>query len=130
LGFYSDASGSQHYPPPLGSLYPDRGDFVAFVGRISSRSFVRRAVGNFRATARFPSVGGTAPGLLAGIDWSDHWAFEQVGIPALMVTDTAPFRYPHYHAVTDTADKVDYPRLARVVTGLDAMIRRWAATPP
>jgi hypothetical protein len=42
-----------------------------------------------------------------------------------MITDTAPFRYPHYHSLKDTPDKVDYDRLARVVTGLETMIRRW-----
>ena len=40
-----------------------------------------------------------------------------------MVTDTAPYRYPYYHTMQDTPDKVDYERLARVVTGLDGMLR-------
>ena len=130
LGFYSDEEGSQRYPPPLGLLYPTKGDFVAFVGLTSSRSFVRDAVGSFRAVAPFPSVGGTAPGFIPGIDWSDHWSFEQVGIPSLMITDTALFRYPHYHAPADTPDKVDYERLARVVSGLEQVIRRWASGTP
>ncbi|HMJ93361.1 MAG TPA: M28 family peptidase [Allosphingosinicella sp.] len=128
LGFYSDVENSQHYPPPLGMLYPTKGDFVAFVGLTSSRSFLRRAVGDFRDVAAFPSVGGTAPGFVQGIDWSDHWAFEEQGMPALMVTDTAPFRYPHYHSPSDTPDKVDYERLARIVSGLEKMIRRWAVS--
>ncbi|MGZ8998227.1 MAG: M28 family peptidase, partial [Allosphingosinicella sp.] len=128
LGFYSDRPRSQHYPTPLDMLYPDKGDFVAFVGQTSSRAFVRRTVGAFRAVAPFPSQGGTAPSFLQGIDWSDHWSFGQVGIPALMVTDTAPFRYPHYHSPSDTPDKVDAERLARVVTGLELVIRGWAAS--
>lgn len=127
LGFYSERPNSQHYPPPLGMLYPTTGDFVAFVGLTSSRAFVRRTVRDFRAHAPFPSVGGTAPGFVQGIDWSDHWSFEQVGIPALMLTDTAPFRYPHYHSRDDTPDKVDYRRLARVTAGLERMVRAWAA---
>jgi hypothetical protein len=126
LGYYSDSPNSQHYPPPLGLLYPKTGNFVAFVGTTSSRAWVRRTVGAFRAAAAFPSVGGTAPGFVQGIDWSDHWAFEQTGVPALMVTDTAPFRYPHYHSLEDTPDKVDYKRLARIVTGLEKMVRDWA----
>lgn len=125
LGFYSDEENSQHYPPPLGLLYPTKGDFVAFVGLTSSRTFVQRAVGSFREVAAFPSVGGTAPGFVQGIDWSDHWAYEQMGMPALMVTDTAPFRYPHYHTPRDTPDRIDYERLARVVSGLEKMIRKW-----
>jgi hypothetical protein len=129
LGYYSDQPHSQKYPPPLGLLYPNTGNFVAFVGLTSSRSWVREAVRSFRAAAAFPSVGGTAPGAIPGIDWSDHWAFEQVGIPALMLTDTAPFRYPYYHTREDTPDKVDYERLARVVSGLEGMIRDWAGKP-
>jgi hypothetical protein len=125
LGFYSDEVHSQRYPPPLGLLYPTTGNFVAFVGLTSSRSLVRRTVDSFRSVASFPSVGGTAPAAIPGIDWSDHWSFEQVGVPSLMVTDTAPFRYPHYHTPADTPDKVDYERLARVVWGLERVIRGW-----
>ncbi|HLM42183.1 MAG TPA: M28 family peptidase [Microvirga sp.] len=128
LGFYSDEEHSQHYPPPLGLLYPNKGNFIAFVGLTSSRALVRRMVGSFRDLAPFPSVGGTAPGIIPGIDWSDHWSFEQVGIPALMITDTAPFRYPHYHSSADNPDKVDYERLARVVSGLGQVIRDWAGS--
>ena len=72
LGFYSDKEHSQRYPPPLGFLYPSKGNFVAFVGLTSSRAFVRRMVGAFRASIPFPSIGGTAPGFIPGIDWSDH----------------------------------------------------------
>jgi Zn-dependent M28 family amino/carboxypeptidase len=129
LGFYSDVEHSQRYPPPLGLLYPTTGNFVAFVGLISSRAFLRETVASFRALAAFPSVGGTAPGFIPGIDWSDHWSFEQVGIPALMITDTAPFRYPHYHTAADSPDKVDYDRLARVISGLEQVIRDRAGPP-
>jgi hypothetical protein len=126
LGFYRDSPGSQHYPPPLGAFYPDRGDFVAFVGTTESRAWVRHVVRDFRAVARFPSEGGVAPAFLQGIDWSDHWSFGKVGVPALMVTDTAPFRYPFYHTTADTADKVDFTRLARVVAALERMAGLWA----
>ena len=42
--------------------------------------------------------------------------------PAIMVTDTAPFRFPHYHKATDTIDKVNFDRMARVVRGLDKVV--------
>ncbi|HSI17320.1 MAG TPA: M28 family peptidase, partial [Sphingomonas sp.] len=125
IGYYSDRPHSQRYPFPLDMLYPDRGNFIAFVGMTSSRGFVRKTTGAFRDTARFPSVGGSAPGFLQGIDWSDHWSFAQTGVPALMITDTAVFRYRFYHTANDTPDKVDYDRLARVVTDLDSVIRTW-----
>jgi len=127
MGFFSDVQGSQHYPAPFGSFYPSAGNFIAFVGTTGSRGFVRRTVAGFRSVAAFPSVGGTGPAFLQGIDWSDHWAFEQSGFPALMVTDTAPFRYPWYHSPEDSPDKVDYPRLSRVVAGLARLLGRWGA---
>jgi hypothetical protein len=123
LGFYSDAPGSQRYPPPFGLIYPDRADFVAFVGLPGARALVREAIGSFRAHTAFPSVGGVAPGIIPGIDWSDHWSFAQFGFPAVMITDTALFRYPHYHALNDTPDKVDYARLARVTEGIARIVR-------
>jgi hypothetical protein len=63
------------------------------------------------------------------VSWSDHWSFWQVGYPALMVTDTAPFRYPHYRRATDMPDKVDYDRMARVVAGVEAVVRELGSPP-
>ena len=85
-------------------------------------ALVRRLVDKFRKEARFPSEGAALPSALPGIGWSDHWAFWQAGYPAVMVTDTAPFRNPHYHRSTDTPERVDYERLTRVVIGLEAVI--------
>jgi hypothetical protein len=45
-----------------------------------------------------------------------------------MVTDTALYRYPHYHAPNDTPDQIDYERLARVVAGLHRVSLDLAAT--
>jgi hypothetical protein len=106
----------------LGYQYPSIGDFVSFVGNVDSRSVVQRAVRAFRVRAQFPSEGGAFPGGLPGVGWSDHSSFWAVGYPAIMVTDTAPFRYPHYHQRTDTPDKVDYDSLARVVDGLEGVV--------
>ncbi len=122
MGCYSEAENSQHYPPPFHLLYPDRGNFIGFIGNLGSRSLVRQCVRSFRAHAQFPSEGGALPGFITGVGWSDHWAFWQVGYPGVMVTDTAPFRYPHYHLASDTPDKLDYARLARVTLGLRAVI--------
>ena len=119
IGYYSDVANSQHYPSRLYHLlYPDTGNFIGFVGNLSSRRLVRRCLASFRRETAFPAEGVAAPGWMGGIHWSDHWSFWQEGYPALMVTDTAPFRYPHYHAPDDTPDRIDYPRLARVVAGL------------
>jgi hypothetical protein len=123
LGYYASEPGSQRYPWPFGLLFPDRGDFVAFVGTLDARALVRASIGSFRSHTKFPTIGGVAPASIPGIDWSDHWAFTQQGFPALMITDTAPFRYPHYHTFRDTPDKVDADSLARIVKGIERMIR-------
>ncbi|MBX7532096.1 M28 family peptidase [Qipengyuania sp. 1XM1-15A] len=123
IGYFSDEAGSQDFPFPLSLRYPDTGNFVAFVGEWSSRDFLRDAIGGFREKARIASEGGAPPPLFRGTDWSDHWGYSEQGIPAIMVTDTAIFRNPHYHRQTDTADTLDYVRMALVVEGL----RGWLA---
>lgn len=118
IGYYTDQPASQRYPFPFSLFYPDTGNFVGFVGNLSSRQLVRRAIGAFRASTPFPSEGVAAPSGMEGVHWSDHWSFWQAGYPAIMVTDTALFRYSHYHAATDTPEQLDYTGLARVTGGL------------
>ena len=60
--------------------------------------------------------------LLTAIGMSDHWSFWQNGYPGLMVTDTAPFRYPYYHQPQDTSYRICYGEFARVVSGLEKVI--------
>jgi len=126
LGYYRDAPGTQHYPPPLGWLYPERADFIAFVGDLGARRLVRRAIAAFRRHAKFPSEGVAAPAFIAGVTWSDHWSFRSQGYAAIMITDTAFNRYPHYHRPSDTPEKLDYLRMARVTLGLAALIKELA----
>ncbi|MBI5833385.1 MAG: M28 family peptidase [Armatimonadetes bacterium] len=123
IGYFDARPGTQRYPGPsyanpLDLFYSDRGDFVAFVGNATSGRLVRRSVGSFRAQVPFPSEGMAATNSIPGIGWSDHWSFWKAGYPALMVTDTAPFRNPHYHQPTDRPETLDFDRFARVVSGL------------
>jgi len=118
IGMYSDAEGSQRYPAGFKSLYPSKGNFIAFIGNLGSRGLVRDAVHSFRASTKFPSEGSAVPAAVPGVGWSDHWAFWEQGYPAIMVTDTAIFRNPNYHQPTDQPDTLDYDRMARVVHGL------------
>lgn len=122
IGYYSDAPGSQHYPFPLSVLYPDTANFIGFVGNLPSRTLVRDALRTFRQTTAFPAEGASVPEWITGVGWSDHWSFWQFGYKAIMVTDTAFYRYAHYHTGQDTADRIDYERLARVVAGLARVI--------
>jgi hypothetical protein len=130
MGFYSDAPGSQEYPFPLSLFYPDTADFIAFVGNTRSRSLVRTALSSFRESTPFPSEGAAVPGLVPGVGWSDHWSFWQVGYPALMVTDTALFRYTAYHTADDTPDKIRYDRMARVVAGVARVVSELGVSGP
>ena len=123
IGCFTDKPDSQKYPAPLGLCYPSTGNFIAFVGNVGSRSLVRRCVKTFRDRAAFPSEGAALPGWLPGVGWSDHESFWENGFPAVMVTDTAPFRFPQYHLRGDTPDKIDFDRCARVVAGVEHVIR-------
>jgi Zn-dependent M28 family amino/carboxypeptidase len=126
LGAFSDEPGSQRYPPPLSFFFPSTANFVAFVGLPGSRTFLHKVVASFRSHTAFPSIGGVGPDLIPGLGWSDHWAFRKFRYPAIMLTDTAFFRYPHYHKPTDTPEKVDYARLARITIGLERVVREIA----
>jgi hypothetical protein len=131
LGYYSDAPGSQHFPVPLFKLfYPSRGNFVAFVSDYRSRPLLKRAVAAFRGNSNFPVECIAMFRRVAGIGWSDHASFWREGYPAVMVTDTALFRYPHYHSPEDTPDKVNYESLARVTEGLSGAVAALAEEQP
>ncbi|MGH9312465.1 MAG: M28 family peptidase, partial [Vicinamibacterales bacterium] len=122
VGYYSDAANSQRYPFPFNLFYPATGDFIAFVANVRSRALLHQTMRSFRRHARLPSEGAAAPAGIEGIGWSDHWAFWQHGYPGVMITDTALFRYPHYHTALDTPDRIDYPRMARLVAGLARVV--------
>ncbi|HEU5320401.1 MAG TPA: M28 family peptidase, partial [Methylomirabilota bacterium] len=118
IGYYSDAPRSQTYPAGLGLVYPHTGNFIGVVGDLHSRALVHGVEGSLRRHSPVPCVAAALPGFLPGVGWSDQWAFWQQGYRALMITDTAPFRYPAYHTADDTPDKLDYDRMTRVVWGL------------
>lgn len=122
LGYYSDEPGSQQYVPPLNFFYPDRGNFIAFVGNLGSRSLVTKALTGFRKYASFPSEGIAAPAMLPGVSWSDHRSFWKHGYRAIMATDTAFYRNPHYHTARDRPETLDYEKMTYVVRGMQKVI--------
>lgn len=123
IGAYYDQPGTQEFPVPLNLVYRDTANFITFVGMPLGRDLVHAALGSFRRRTQFPSIGGVAHSFIRGIALSDHASFHAHGVPAIMITDTAFFRYPHYHRATDTPDKLDYERMARVTEGLARMLR-------
>jgi hypothetical protein len=129
LGYFSNEVGSQKYPFPFNLFYPERGNFIGFIGNYASRDWVRRVVRNFRELAAFPSEGAAAPERFKDIARSDHWSFWQFDCPALMVTDTSNFRFPYLHGEEDTPDKVDFEAMARITVGLAKVIVKLAQAP-
>lgn len=126
IGYYNDSPGSQKYPPPVAMLYPATGNFIGIIGNLASRDLVRCVVGTFRRSESFPSEGAILPESIRGISLSDHWAFWREGYPAVMITDTAKFRYPYFHTREDMPDKLDFNRMARVVRGLEYVVAELA----
>jgi Zn-dependent M28 family amino/carboxypeptidase len=120
IGCYSDTPGSQIYPPLFSLFYPNRGNFLGIVVDFRSRTALRRLAAAFRAHSDFPLQTASTFRFIPGVSWSDHRSFWRQGYRAVMVTDTAPYRYPHYHAASDTPDKLAYPELTRVTLGLFA----------
>lgn len=124
IGYYSDKPDSQRFPvAALAMLYPKTGNFLTFIGKLDSRTLLTKCASSFIAAAKFPTQTLAAPPELSGVDFSDQLSFWRVGYPGIMVTDTAPYRYPHYHTNEDTADKINYDCLARVTDGLKTVVR-------
>ncbi|HLJ73598.1 MAG TPA: M20/M25/M40 family metallo-hydrolase, partial [Thermoanaerobaculia bacterium] len=123
IGYFSDAPKSQTYPARLDLIYPGTANFIAFVSNIKSRRLLRRCV---RAFKGFPVESGSLPTVIPGVGWSDQWAFWEFGYRAVMVTDTAPFRNPHYHTASDRPETIDFARLAQVIDGLTGVIEELA----
>ncbi|MCW8984890.1 MAG: M28 family peptidase [Thermoanaerobaculales bacterium] len=123
LGYFSDRPGSQSFPVPgMGLLYPSRGNFIAVVGNGSSWRFTREVKARMDGATELPVRSINAPALVPGVDFSDHSNFWKQGWKAVMITDTAFYRNPNYHQLTDTPDTLDYGRMAQVVTGVYAAI--------
>ena len=122
MGYYSEEPHSQEYPFPFSFFYPHTANFIGFVGNLRSGKLVKQSLAAFRRHTQFPSEGTAVPGWITGIGWSDHWSFWRQGYRAIMVTDTAFFRYHYYHTTQDTPEKIDYDRLARVTLGLSHVV--------
>jgi len=128
VGYYSDDPGSQGFPlPGLGLLYPRRGDFVAVVGDLRSGRWISRVKRGMKAVDALPVYSFRAPNALAPVLLSDHFSFRQLGLPGVQVTDTAFMRDPTYHTADDTPDRLDYPRMARLVEALHGAL--WEGPP-
>jgi len=125
IGYFSDEPGSQAYPlPQLHALYPDTGNFIAVVGNLPDTVQTRLVKQAMLRASTLPVYSINAPASIPGIDFSDHASYWPYGIPAIMLTDTAFYRNPHYHAPSDKPETLDYRRIAQVVQGVYGVIRQ------
>lgn len=128
IGYFCDRDGCQHYPLPFMNLFrPRRGDYIALVGNLASKGFTDTIARGFSRGTDLPVMTLNAPFFVVGIDFSDHWSFYRFGYRALMVTDTAFYRNPHYHAPSDLPQTLDYARMAKVVAGIRRALEEWTA---
>jgi len=119
LGYYSEEKDSQYYPLPVFRMfYPNTGNFIAFVGNLSSRHFANAFKRVFKGVSPFPVESLNSPSIVPGVDFSDHRSFWKNGYQAIMITDTAFYRNPNYHAPGDTFDTLDFKKMTALVSGL------------
>jgi Zn-dependent M28 family amino/carboxypeptidase len=122
VGYVCRQPGCQSYPFPLMFFgYPKQGDYIGIVGNMSSKSLTRSLFRNFSKNPDLPVIKLTVPfggWLLPAVRLSDHASFWDKGYKAVMITDTAFFRNPHYHTPSDTMDKLDVGFMAELVESL------------
>ena len=111
VGYVSHEAGSQGTPPGVPIAVPTVGNFLGIIGNEASRDLIAAVERSARSAApAMPTLALAVPGrgeALPDVRRSDHAAFWDEGYPAVMLTDTANFRNPHYHLPSDTLDTLD-----------------------
>jgi len=123
VGYARDEEGSQKIPPGIPVTVPTVGNFLAVIGNQTSSSLTMAVEQAMRP--HLPVIPLVVPGngeFLPDTRRSDHTAFWEEGFPAVMLTDTANFRNPHYHRPTDTLDTLNLDFLASVADGVTAVV--------
>jgi aminopeptidase YwaD len=111
VGYTSHEADSQRTPPGVPITVPSVGNFLGIIGNDASRDLIAAVERSARGAApSMPTLSLAVPArgeALPDVRRSDHAAFWDEGYPAVMVTDTANFRNPHYHLPGDTLDTLD-----------------------
>lgn len=119
IGYFSDLPGTQSYPSSILNLfYPSEGNFIAVIGPLSLSAATINFKKAFLNSVSLPVKSMNAPSMIPGIDFSDHLNYWHQGFDAIMVSDTAFFRNLEYHKSDDTYDRLNYDKMAEVVTGV------------
>ena len=128
LGIFKYAPGTQKLPFPFSLFYPDRGNFLAFIGNLPSRSWVKEVTAGFKRGSSFPIKAGVAPEWVEGVTWSDHRSFYKFGYPGMQITDTGAFRAASHGKKDDTIEKINFEALSRIVIGMYGVILEISGT--
>ena len=128
LGIYEDAPGSQRLPFPFSVFYPDRGNFLAFIGNLPSRSWVKKVTAGFKKGSSFPIEAGVAPEWVEGVTWSDHRSFYKFAYKGMQITDTGAFRAASHGKRDDTMEKINFDALSRITVGMYGVALEITAT--
>lgn len=126
IGYYKEGRNSQRYYPLMGPFYSNEGNFIAFLGNFASRNVIHSLKGYFANQTSFPVESLIAPSFTPGVNFSDHWSFWKEGFRAILITDTAFMRNPHYHSFSDLPETLDYGKTAQMVSGLKKAILDFA----
>lgn len=119
VGYYSQEKNSQSFPLFwLRWRYPTTGNFITVVSNSASEPLQTRVRDALKAHATLPVETFTGPWWIPGVDFSDHRSFWKEGYPAVMLTDTAFYRNPHYHRDTDRPKTLDYGSMTELAQGL------------
>jgi Zn-dependent M28 family amino/carboxypeptidase len=122
VGYTCHQKGCQDYPFPLMFMnYPKEGDFIGIVGNLKSTGLTNSLYKAFQKNRDLPVIKLTVPlggWLMPSVRLSDHGPFWDQGYKAVMITDSAFYRNPHYHLPSDTMEKLDYKFMAELVESL------------
>jgi hypothetical protein len=118
IGYYSEAQNSQRYPvAALKAIYPDKANFISVVGNMGQGSLVAEVKQWMQAGGNIEVQSLKAPASVPGVDFSDHLNYWKYKFPAVMITNTAFFRNPHYHLPSDTLGTLNFDKMAEVIRG-------------
>ncbi len=126
IGIYKDEAGSQKLPFPFSVFYPNRGNFLAFIGDLGSRKYMIEATRGFKKGSSFLIKAGVVPEWVEGAAWSDHSSFWKFGYSGIQVTDTGRFRSSSHTTKEDTMEKLNFDAMSRMVVGMCAAVEELA----
>ena len=133
VGYSCRKPGCQRYPFPLMFFgYPRDGRFIGIAGNFRSRSLTRDLSMAFKKNRELPVISLTVPfdgWVVPNIRLSDHASFWDNGYRAVMITDSAFYRNPHYHLVSDKMETLDFSFMTELVESLVTFFRSYRSEP-